>query len=320
MPVIMKEFTNNEPAATTGVTATATGNELDALRQHLNVAAASGAKPEVPRRETHSVVVGTDDKPAPDDTQETAGAVPPMPEGGVAKFYNAVTGAYNWEGHAKEAEFRAKMAAGKAARKAERAAGADTVEGATDDGGKNLVEKAGLDWEELGEKLSVLGDIEESDYRALEEIGIPNEVVKAHIEGVRAMVELTKQQLYQKTGGPEGAKALMEWARQNLNEAEIRGYDEMLAGPQWPVAIDALIARSGFRPTQTPTLVRPATASTPAGGDVYTSAEEQQADFSSPLYKTSEDFRQKVYAKMARTERARSLSTPAPLWKRQFGV
>ena len=39
-----------------------------------------------------------------DDTS-TAG-IPALPETGSDKFYDAKTGAYNWEGHAKEAEFK----------------------------------------------------------------------------------------------------------------------------------------------------------------------------------------------------------------------
>jgi hypothetical protein len=75
----------------------------------------------------------------------------------------------------------------------------------------------------------------------------------------------------------------------------------MLASEQWPVAIDALIARSGFRPTKEPQLVRPAQVAAVASSGGYNSQDEHLADIRNPLYRTSEAFRQQVYRKLAAT-------------------
>jgi len=286
---------------TKAVTATDTGTALDGLRAQLKEAVAAGATVQAPKKETHSVVIGgiSDTAPAIAGTAPGASAaagVAPMPENGVAKFYNPETGEYNWQGHAVEAEFRAKMAKGKKEKVADDPQA--TPEQATPE---KVVSTAGLDWETLGEKISVLGDIDEDDYDALEKVGIPRHVVEAHIDGYKATVELSTQKLYQKTGGKEGAEALMTWARQNLPNNEITAYDKMLASDQWPVAIDALIARSGFRPTKEPQLVRPAQVAAVASSGGYNSQDEHLADIRNPLYRTSEAFRQQVYRKLAAT-------------------
>jgi hypothetical protein len=314
------------------VQATATGTDLAALQAKLAALGAAGGIGgssgfQAPMKQTNMVVVGRDEpaaavtpQPIPLEAQAT---VEPMPEGGAAKFYNTETGAYNWQAHAKEAEFRAKMAAGKAKKPAEvkpspeaPAAGEEAEAGA-----KEAVAAAGLDWGTLTEKLSVLGELDPEDYEALEGIGLPRAIIDVHIDGLRALQEQTHTKLMESTGGEEGLEDLLTWASHNLQPHEIDAYNAMLGDQRWPVAIDALKARSGFTPPPVaPKLIRPTGGGAPASvsADVYESNEEFQRDIGSKEYKTSEAFRQKVYAKRARSFGGRPQTQPAAMWQQKF--
>lgn len=243
----------------------------------------------LPMREAHSAdPVKPEAKP---EATPATKAVEPMPEDGVDKYYNAETGAYDWKSHAKEAEFKAKMAKGKA-KKPEAAPEGEEA--------REVVAAAGLDFDTLGEKLNVQGDIDPDDYEALAKIGIPEHVVQAHIAGLKALQETTTQAVLAKAGGQENLNRLMKWAGTNLQPFEITAYNKMLAGPEWPIALDMLKARAeGYMP---PKMVRPG-SSAPPETEGFQSQEEFMAAIRDPRYAKSADYRQQVVNKLAKMQR-----------------
>jgi len=245
----------------------------------------------VPMRESGSETPAkADTKPA---EKPASTEIEPMPEGGVAKFYDSKTGNYNWQAHAVEAEFRAKQAKGKPAK-----APAPSEEGEGE--ARDIVANAGLDFDTLGDKIAQFGDIDADDYETLERAGIPQHIVQAHIAGLKAMQENTQSAVLKKVDGKENLDRLMAWAGSALTPAEIKGYNEMLSSPQWPVALDMLMARAGGH--QAPQMLRPG-SNEPVQTGGFGDHNEFMDALRDPRYKTSAAYRQEVVNKLARTPR-----------------
>ncbi len=164
-----------------------------------------------------------------------------MPEAGFEKFYTKDTGAYNWEAHAKEAEFKLSQPGKEPAKAVE-----TTL---TEGGAKEGVAAAGLDWDVLGEKIGSTGTIEESDFVALEGIGLPREIITEYITLAVAHRTERVKQVTTALGGDMAP--VIEWSLKNLSQDERDGYDTMLNGDNWKPAAAALRAQMGLAPAAT---------------------------------------------------------------------
>lgn len=156
---------------------------------------------------------------------------------------------------------------------------------ADEDTTKEVVEAAGLNWDDLGTKVSTNGALDDADYEALEKIGVPRNIVDDYIAKTQVAQEAAQNAAYEYGGGEEAVNGLLSWAAQNLTPDEINGYNAMLSSPNWKVAIDTLKTRMGqSQPgSKEPNLRNP---KTPSGGSTvgYKSEDEMKADMRNPLY------------------------------------
>lgn len=165
------------------------------------------------------------------------------------------------------------------------------------------VESAGLNMDTLIAKYDEKGDLEASDYEALAKVGISKEMVAQHVAGNKAIAALAKAEAYSYGGGQEAVDGLIGWAAKSLTPAEITGYNQMLAGPQWKVALDTL---KGLKAKTSPTAGEPnlVTTNARAGGSTvgYNTEDEMRADMREPLYREmspkGEKFRAEVQEKV----------------------
>lgn len=228
---------------------------------------------------------------------------PTKPDGVPDKFWNPETGEVDHEGILKahnELERKLGEQAGDGAdvdpnEAAENAAkAAEQIE--------EVVDKAGLDTNALQSKILENGDIDASDYEALAKIGIPAELARQHVSMLKRQADDHFDSVMTYGGGEEQVQGLLDWAAQSLSPEEIRGYNQMLAGPMWKSAIDTLQAKQA---ASSKTAAEPSLTSggNPGGfGSVgYQSRDDQQVDLRNPLYRemspAGEKFRQEVFRK-----------------------
>ncbi len=233
---------------------------------------------------------GTDgDKGTTPATFETLGVT----EDQFGKFYDAEKNAYNWQAHAKESEF-------KLAQKPKAAdAGDDANKGTVSDADAgSAVSKAGLNMDSLGAKIRDGGDIDEADYKALEDIGIPRDMTTDYVELVKGRAETHVKNVTAAFGGDRGFAETKAWTMKNLTQAERDGYDDMLGSPQWQVAADALNSRMGRPPMQTQgkTIETPNQATpTEAGSQPFADQVEMNLAIQDKRYKTDPAYRAEVF-------------------------
>ena len=168
-----------------------------------------------------------------------------MPDGGQEKFYNAETGAYDWESHAKELQFNLN-----GRKKPEESSDDEEiskleVKKPEDNAALNIVSKAGLDPEILEAKLRDEGDLSPEDYELWLMSGYQNKwrgltsrtfsiVSKENVKGFRL----------RRWRGKIGQK-MSNWAAENMEASEVEGINRMLNGPDWRLAMDAINSRMG---------------------------------------------------------------------------
>lgn len=237
--------------------------------------------------------------PPDNDVQEQA-PIPTMPESGQEKFYNAETGAYDWESHAKELQFNLS-----GRKKPEEAADDNEIEKleikkqtADDDAALDIISQAGLNPEALEEKLRNNEDLSDDDYLALKKVGIPEEMSRRYVENLQYRIQGERRDAFNYVGGEEQWTKMSNWAAENMQPTEVEGINRMLNGSDWRLAMDAIKSRMGPSASQTePKFIQGDQVVTNAAIG-YRSKGEMKADMSSPQYSTDAAFRQTVMQKM----------------------
>lgn len=181
---------------------------------------------------------------------------PALPEGGDVKFFDAKTGVYNWEAHGREAAFKAHQAMKKVASPAPGDGGGDqtpeqvalealAATAPKDPKDPAAAQKAlsGIDFAALTNEVVTTGDLSEASLKLLTDAGIPKEVVESYVAGQKRAAEAVVRDMNDHAGGKEALDALLTWASKSLDQKEIDGFNEMLRGPQWKIAIDVLKGR-----------------------------------------------------------------------------
>lgn len=224
----------------------------------------------------------------PVETPPVAG----MPEGGQVKFYNAETGVYDWQNHAREAEYR--LNGNKAPEKPE--AQQQEEQQVQDSQASDIVTAAGLDPMDLQTQLQTTGTLSDEAFEALANVGLSRELVQQYADNFNYRQEGVLREATEYAGGEENWQQLSAWAAQNLQESEVEGYNQMLGTDQWKVAIDAIRARRSTS-TGEPNMIN----GSGIGGNStsgYRSKAEMKVDMSNPKYSNDPAFRQEVMRKM----------------------
>jgi len=169
---------------------------------------------------------------------------------------------------------------------------------------RQVTEKAGLNFDELSTSYWENGELSDSQYKKLEEAGIPKSLVDQFITGQEALISSTRQSVFNSVGGEDNYNAMTEWASDNFSEDEISAYNAAVNGGNTAsamMAVKGLKARFdaevGFEPSRE---VRGQTAK--AGASVYRSVAELEKDMSDPRYKEDPAFRRDVERKLGRSD------------------
>lgn len=175
---------------------------------------------------------------------------------------------------------------------------------ATADQAKEAVEKAGLNFDDLSARYWENGQLDQTDYEALEKSGIPKHLVDQFIAGQEAILTATRMQVFDAVGGEQSYNDMTAWASDNLDKAEIAAYNRAVDSGDMNTAIMAVKglkarfeAEVGREPSRS---VKGGNAT--AGAASYRSLAEMSKDMSDPRYKTDPAFRRDVERKLANSD------------------
>lgn len=231
-------------------------------------------------------------------TEPEVAQVPPLPEGGFDKFYDKTTGTYDWANHAKELQYRLDQVKAGKSEEPKQEEPKEESQGEVSD----VLTRAGLNAEELGQIVVRDGNIPVEARQALLKQGIPEALIDAYIDNFKFRVEAEQAKSLEYVGGPDEWDRISSWAQRNLSEAEKGQINQVLAGPGWKLGVDALKARMGLaNPASSEGALETGGVSFPGSNvDGYRSRDEMKRDMGSREYQQSATFREKVLQKMRR--------------------
>ena len=154
------------------------------------------------------------------------------------------------------------------------------------------------------------GTLDEVQFKDLEDAGLPREAVESYLRGVysstwgnqgEALTERDVAEVMDMAGGKANYNAMTEWAAANLNQEDIKAFDEVTnTGNKAAVrfAVKALMGQYEDAQGRTPDLV---TGKNARQGDTYRSMAEVVRDMESPKYEKDEAYRFDVMRKLERS-------------------
>ncbi len=168
------------------------------------------------------------------------------------------------------------------------------------DKAEKAVENAGLNMSSLQDEYNEGGQLKESSYEALQKAGIPKDYVDAFIKGQEAIATQTSNTLKQEVGGAEAYNNMMNWASDNLNEAEINSFNKTVNGKDIEatrLAIQGLNARYKNNVGDDPSL-QSANKSSSTNAPGYRSWAEVTAAMNDERYGSDDAYRADVQNKL----------------------
>lgn len=176
------------------------------------------------------------------------------------------------------------------------------------DSGFNM-DELGAEWDANGGKLT------EETVKKLEEKGYSRELQEAVIEGQKAKVSRAQDALYKAAGGSEDDyNAVWDWASTNLSDGEKNRIKEFYDNNDLS-AIQNSIYSIKYKMSMDAEENRPAPVKQTVQGqpkatqgssvESYRTNEEMQQAFQDPRYRTSNDYRSQVEARVLATQRTR---------------
>lgn len=161
----------------------------------------------------------------------------------------------------------------------------------------------GLDLDTFSQEFAQTGKLSDASYETLEKSGLSRSVVNSFIAGQQALAERFQSEVKSIAGGDEGFSGMVEWARVNADPKEVAAYNKAIDSGD----VDAAkLAVAGMyqkyleaRPSEGQ-LINGKSARG-VGGEVYESVEDYVKDASNPEYKSNPAFRNRVIAKLGRS-------------------
>jgi len=164
----------------------------------------------------------------------------------------------------------------------------------------NVIADADAEWQEKGE-------LSDSTFKNLEQVGITRDMVNTYIDGQKAIVSKLQNAAYEPFDGAEGYEAAANWAAENLTEAEVQAIDIQLTSNNPDIVAQgakALLRRYREDGSYEPPSLRGSGNGGDSGG-IYGSRAEMVRDMRDPRYRRDASFRKGVEDRIRRTQRAR---------------
>jgi len=157
----------------------------------------------------------------------------------------------------------------------------------------------GLDkyYEEYAEK----GELAETSYSELAKLGLDKTLVDSYIEGQNLISDTNTKQIQDIAGGKEEYTELVNWATDNLSDAEVKVFNDMVEGGDIETAkfaVQGLMSKAGANPKQ-PSLFEG--TSDVVSKDAFASVAQVTEAMNDPRYETDPAYRKQVEEKIGRS-------------------
>ena len=170
------------------------------------------------------------------------------------------------------------------------------IEDTPKDEAQQIASDSGVDYTALESEYQENGSLSEDTYKALEDAGIPKNMVEAYIAGQEALTQSTIGNMHNIVGGESEYNDMVQWAQDTLSESEVEAFNTSLTNNQTTeFAIQGLHAR--YNAEKGPNLVRGNTTNVPSGG--YASKAAMMTDMANPQYARDPAFRADVQRRVA---------------------
>jgi hypothetical protein len=182
-----------------------------------------------------------------------------------------------------------------------RSADSDDAEG-SEEVAREAVQEAGLDFTALSNEFWENDGLTDTSYQALENAGIPKDLVDSYIEGQQAILTNTTTEVYDSVGGQDNYTAMIDWAADNMSEGQIDAFNIAVNSgdmDQTKFAVQGL--RSMYEAQQGVEPARSLAGQSRPSADAYASLAQMKADMADPRYSSDPAFRDQVAAKLSRS-------------------
>jgi len=174
----------------------------------------------------------------------------------------------------------------------------------------DIFEASDIDPWKMNETFMEKGTLDEVQFKDLEDAGIPRHAVESYLSGLynstwgsqpETLTERDVAEMYDLAGGKAAYDSMTEWAASNLDQEDIKAFDEVTnTGNKAAVrfAVKALMGQFEDAQGKTPELV---TGKNARAGSTYRSMAEVVRDMESPKYEKDEAYRFDVQRKLERS-------------------
>jgi len=168
---------------------------------------------------------------------------------------------------------------------------------------KEAVENAGLDFDALSDEYYAQGSLSDEAYETLAKAGIPEDIVNQYISATEQAKDASRNEVMNSVGGEEEYNSMLDWASENLSDAEIDSFNNAVSSEDFDtinLAVKGLSAMRGNSTGMEPKRNLSGSVGSDAGG-VYNSVTEMMTDMNDPRYAKDPAFRSKVENKLSRS-------------------
>ena len=146
------------------------------------------------------------------------------------------------------------------------------------------------------------GELTDKSFKALEEQGLPREIVEAYVAGQRALMENQVNQVKATVGGEENYNAMAEWAAEHLDQSELDAFNEVVESGsinQAQMAVRGLYSQFASAGGKAPNLIQGNTSGSAV--KPFNSAAQVTEAMRDPRYKNDPAYRKTVEDRLAVT-------------------
>jgi len=174
----------------------------------------------------------------------------------------------------------------------------------------SVLEEVGIDAEDITQRFTESGNINEDDYSKLNEAGFSKQVVDTYLDGLKGASANTEDistaaatEIKNSVGGEEAYNELVQWSSNNLPEETIKSFDELLNTASVPVikiAVAGLKAQMNQAQGYEPDLI--GGRSPRSNNNPFQTPAEVTAAMNDPRYGKDAAYTQSVYARLENSD------------------
>ena len=168
----------------------------------------------------------------------------------------------------------------------------------------------GIDVEDITQRFSDTGEINEDDYSKLGEAGFSKQVIDTYLQGLRGATANAEDisnaaatEIKNSIGGDEAYEHLVQWSSKNLPEETLKSFDELLNTATVPVikmAVAGLKAQMDQAQGYEPDLI--GGRSPRSDNNPFQTPAEITAAMSDPRYGKDAAYTESVYARISSSD------------------